>query len=156
MTDDDTIKRMNENLQNDAYGESWLKPLLALIEYEQTDDSKVFFIDLDKSIHADHILPVGWASVSDWNAKWTKTQANKWLNKIGNLTLLSGKKNIAQQNDPPTKKAEMYKKGYGGTTALKFPKYYSQLVRNCWVELDVEQRQKWALEQIESIFALKF
>lgn len=157
MTEVSVIKRMGENLRNDAYGESWLKPLLALIEYNQTDDSKISFIDLDKNIHADHILPVGWSSVSDWKAKWTETQANKWLNKIGNLTLLSGKKNIAQQNDPPTKKAEMYKKGHGGTTAFEISKnIIPQLEKNCWVEANVEQRQKWALEQIESILALKF
>jgi hypothetical protein len=35
---------MTEKLQNDAYGESWAKPLLALIEYEQMKSKNSFFL----------------------------------------------------------------------------------------------------------------
>ncbi len=156
MTEDNVIKRMTENLQNDVYGESWLRPLLVLVEYEQTDVSKILYIELDNKLHVDHILPTGWKSVSEWSKTWNEEQAKKWLNKIGNLTLLSGKKNIAQHNDPPSKKKQMYEKGHGGKTAFEISKKVIDILdKSGWTEKDVAERQKWMIGQIEKILGLK-
>lgn len=69
MTEDNILKYMSENLQNDVYGKPWLRPLLAVIEYQQTDDSKISFIVLDNKIHVDHILPIKWHEQADWKKK---------------------------------------------------------------------------------------
>lgn len=156
ILEDNVIKRMKENLQNNVYGESWLRPLLVLIEYAQTDNSKISYIELDSKLHVDHILPQEWESVPEWSEKWTKPQAEKWLNKIGNLTLLSGKKNIAQQNSSPLKKAEMYKREHGGTTAFIISQgIINKLEKGSWTEEYVEERQKWMIEQVEIILGVK-
>lgn len=156
MTGDNVLKYMNENLQNDIYGKPWLRPLLAVLEYQQTDDSKISFIELDNKLHADHILPIKWNEQLDWKKIWNEQQATKHLNKIGNLTLLSGKKNIAQQNDPPLKKAKMYKKGHGGTTAFEISKeIIGTLEKGSWTEKDVEKRQQWIMGEIERILGVK-
>jgi len=156
MALDNVYKRMSENLQNDVYGEPWLRPLLGVIEYQQTDDSKFSFIELNNKLHVDHILPVKWNEREEWKKLWTEQQATKWLHKIGNLTLLSGKKNIAQQNDPPKEKAEMYKKRHGGTTAFEISKMIiDKLEKGIWTEKDVEERQRWIIEQIEKILGVK-
>jgi len=156
MTEDNVFRRMNDNLQNDVYGEPWLRPLLAVIEYQQTDDSKISFIELNNKLHVDHILPVKWYEQVEWKKQWTEQQAKKHLDKIGNLTLLSGIKNIAQQNDPPLKKAEMYKKGHGGTTAFEISKMIiDKLEKGSWTEKDVEERQRWIIGQIETILGVK-
>jgi uncharacterized protein with ParB-like and HNH nuclease domain len=153
---DNVLQYMSDNLKNDVYGKPWLRPLLAVIEYHQTDDLKISFIELDNKLHVDHILPQGWESVSEWNKNWTKTQAEEWLNKIGNLTLLSGKKNIAQQNDPPQKKAKMYQQGHGGTTAFIISRdIIGKLETGGWTEEDVKERQKWIIEQVEEILKVK-
>ena len=87
---------------------------------------------------------------------WTEDQATKHLNNIGNLTLLSGKKNIAQQNDPPLRKAEMYEKGHGGTTAFEISKnIIDKLGSGNWKKEDLVERQKWMIEQVEAILGLK-
>ena len=156
MAGDNVIKYMNENLRNDVYGKPWLRLLLAVTEYQQTDDSRISFIELDNKLHADHILPVKWNEHVEWKKQWTEQQATKSLHKIGNLTLLSGKKNIAQQNDPPIKKAEMYKKGHGGTTAFEISKkIIGALEKGSWTEKDVEERQRWIKEQVETILRVK-
>jgi len=156
MALDNVYKRMSENLQNDVYGEPWLRSLLGVIEYQQTDDSKFSFIELNNKLHVDHILPVKWNEREEWKKLWTEQQATKWLHKIGNLTLLSGKKNIAQQNDPPKEKAEMYKKRHGGTTAFEISKMIiDKLEKGIWTEKDVEERQRWIIEQIEKILGVK-
>jgi uncharacterized protein with ParB-like and HNH nuclease domain len=149
MNKDNTISRMAENINNDAYGNSWLKPLLVLVEYEQTDNSKIAFLNLDNKLHIDHILPEKWDSVKEWKSLWTEEQAEKWLNKIGNLTLLSGRKNIAQRNDPPKKKKEMYEKGHGGTTAFELSKKIITILERGWKENNVKERQEWMIKEIE-------
>lgn len=155
MTEDNVFKWMKENLQNDAYGSSWLKPLLTLIEYEQTDNSKISFIKLDRKLHVDHILPEKWLKKEEWKEMWNEKQAKEWLHKIGNLTLLSGKKNIAQQNDPPIKKAEMYKKGHGGTTAFEISQEIIEILETgTWTEDNVKDRQEGIIKQVEEILGL--
>jgi len=157
MRDDNVISRMKDNLQNDVSEERWLRPLLVLVEYAQTDDSQISYIELDNRLHVDHILPQEWESVQEWKKeKWTKPQAEKWLNKIGNLTLLSGRKNIAQQNGPPDKKKEMYEKGHGGRTAFEISRMVIRTLETGWTERDVEERQEWMIEQIESVLGVKF
>lgn len=152
---DNVPKHMRENLQNNVYGEKWLRPLLALIEYEQTDDAKIFFIELDNKLHVDHVLPGKWNSIEDWKKKWTVEQADRWLHNIGNLTLLSGKKNIEASNCQFEKKKEIYggKGSHGGICAFEISKAVTE--KADWSENEVKERHKWMLEQIETILGLK-
>lgn len=156
LKSDNVMARMTENLNNDAYGQSWLKPLLILIEYKQTDESKISFINIDNKLHVDHILPEKWDSIQEWKNLWkgNEREAHAYLNKLGNLTLLSGKKNIAQQNDPPSKKKEMYEKGYGGKTAFEISKRVIEAFESGWKKENVEERHRWLIEQFNSIFGL--
>src|SRR3989338_5092479 len=113
--------------------------------------------EMDKKIHADHILPEKWHNKEEWKKMWTEEQANNHLNKIGNLTLLSGKKNIAQQNDPPCEKAEIYNEKHGGTTSFEISRMLiNKLEKGSWNKDDVEKRQKWVIEQIMDILGIKF
>lgn len=154
MSNDNVLKRMKENLDNDAYWERWHKPLLILLEYEQTDDSKVTYIEIDKNLHTDHILPNGWATNAEWRKVWTKEKADKWLNKIGNLTLLSGKKNIAARNDSFRKKKGIYRgKGIDGTTAFLISQEI--LFKRNWTEGHVKDRQKLMVERTERLLGVK-
>jgi len=155
MNGDNVIIQMRENLQGDVYGKSWLRPLLALVEYDKTDNTKISYIELNSQLHVDHILPQGWESVPGWNKNWTKQQAEKWLHKIGNLTLLSGRKNIAQGNAPPAKKKEIYEKGFGGKTAFEISKEVIETLKFGWTEKDVEERQNRLINQIEGILGVK-
>jgi len=154
LKEHNVISRMTENLNNDVYGQSWLKPILILIEYNQTDESKISFINADKRLHIDHILPEKWDSITEWKELWNKEEADTYLNKLGNLTLLSGKKNIAQRNDPPSKKKEMYEKGHGGKTAFEISKRVIEALKNGWRKEDVDERHRWLIGEINSIFGL--
>jgi len=86
--------------------------------------------------------------------KWNEAQADKWLNKLGNLTLLSGRKNIRASNNPFGEKTKIYKgKGFDGTTAFLI----SQRIidEKDWTEENVKKRQQWMVKQIENIFGVK-
>lgn len=154
MTSDDVIKRMSDNLYADAYGEAWTKPLLTLIEYDQTDDSKITRIEMDRKLHVDHVLPEKWESISYWKNHWTQEEASRWLNKLGNLTLLSGKKNITASNDSFSKKKRIYKgKGLDGMTAFLISQ---KIIENDnWTEEEVRKRHQWIINQTNTLLEIK-
>ncbi len=154
IRDDGVINRITDNLCGEAYGEAWTKPLLTLIEYNQTDDSKITYIEMDRKLHLDHILPDKWAKINYWKRNWDKEKASIWLNKLGNLTLLSGKKNIAASNGSFREKKKIYKgKGLDGTT----PFLISQKIRDNkdWREKEVKKRQHWLIKQTKNLLDLK-
>ena len=88
--------------------EAWCKPLLLIVEYNATDESKSGFIELARDLHLEHILPVKYEKFPEWNHV-SKNMAAKWLNCAGNITLLSGAKNIEASNNPFTVKIDVYK-----------------------------------------------
>ncbi len=88
--------------------EPWVKPLLLMMEYNVTDDSKLSFIPLSKDVHLEHILPVKFEKFEEWN-HFTPEVASQWLNSAGNLTLLGGAKNIEASNNPFNIKMGVYK-----------------------------------------------
>ncbi|NMX22232.1 DUF262 domain-containing protein [ANME-1 cluster archaeon GoMg4] len=88
--------------------EVWIKPLLLLMEYNVTDNSKLSFIKLNNDLHLEHILPVKYEKYPEWN-HITKDVSAKWLNSAGNITLLSGAKNIEASNNPFNVKMDVYK-----------------------------------------------
>lgn len=153
MKDDDIIEYVERNIKDDVYWETWLKPLLVMIEYGQTDEST--FIEYSRKLHVDHILPMEWEKKTYWKRRWTEEQADFWLNKIGNLTLLSGKKNIRASNDAFPKKKRIYSgKGHDGTTGFDISKRI--LRRSHWTENEAKKRQRWMVRQIKRILDLTF
>ena len=151
---DGVIDQMALALGNDAYGKTWLKPLLALIENDIEDDSKSRFIEIYYgNVQVDHILPMAWESNKDWKTKWTGEDANLWVNKLGNLTLLSSKKNVSQQNDYFTKKKQIYMNGEDGTTAFEMSKKIMN-ENSDWTPESVEKRQKWIVTKTYEILGI--
>lgn len=88
--------------------ENWCKPLLLLLEYNFTDDSKLAYINLDYDLHLEHILPIKYNKYPEWS-HISKEISAKWINSAGNLTLLSGAKNIEASNNPFKTKMDVYK-----------------------------------------------
>lgn len=118
----DILAELNEKLNKDNIinlaiynltseqiaSEFWCKPLLLMMEYNATDNSKLSYIELDRELHLEHILPTKYEKFKEWN-HISKEVSAKWLNSAGNLTLLSGAKNIEASNNPFDIKMEVYK-----------------------------------------------
>lgn len=152
MKEDNVFEYLNSSLESDAYGYvSWVKPLLLMIEREQTDES--VFIEYGRNLHIDHILPEEWEKNKYWRNRWKKDDAEFWLDKVGNLTLLSGRKNIRASNDEFPKKKKIYKgKGIDGTTSFEITKRIVGSPK--WTIKEVKERQKWFIKQTKRILDL--
>ena len=152
MSLDNVLEYVKASLDSNAYGYvSWVKPLLVLIEKEQTDES--VSIEYSRNLHLDHILPEEWEKNEYWNKKWKKENAEQWIDKIGNLTLLSGSKNIKAGNSEFAKKKRIYKgRGIDGTTSFEITK---RILKNPkWTVTEVRNRQKWLVKQTKEILDL--
>ena len=107
-----SYERAIDNLNGDIYYEPWCKPLLFMIEYQQQDNPKFLGI-WDKNIHVEHIIPQAYSKNKDWRNCEEIETIDEWINSGGNLTLLSGSKNISASNDGFLKKMVAYdSRGY--------------------------------------------
>ena len=94
-----------DNLKDEVGFEKWIKPLLLMINYNLAEES-IGFIKLDKRLHLEHILP------QKYKNKWphiTKEVADKYIESIGNLTLVSGKKNMVASDSNFEEKVKVYR-----------------------------------------------
>lgn len=150
---DSVMEWIRKDLESDAYPYSWAKALLVLIERGQTDESVI--IECNRNLHIDHILPEEWEKKKGWREGWVKSDAELWLNRIGNLTLLSGKKNIQASNDEFSVKKRIYKgKGIDGITGFEISKRI--LANSEWTLKEVKRRQKWIMSETQRILGIKF
>jgi predicted transport protein len=149
---DRVLQRVLRNLNEDIYDSAWTKPLLLLIEYQQTDDSNINFVELEKYLHVEHILPQSYSKIPYWSERFNPQIADSLVNTLGNLTLLSGKKNIGASNKPFTDKLSIYKgKGIDGVTGFRITQRIADLYSE-WTKDKVEERRLWLLEEIEKLF----
>lgn len=141
--------------------EAWCKPILLMLEYNATDESRNSFIELSRNLHLEHILPTKYEKFTEWD-HFSKDIAAKWINSVGNLTLLSGAKNIEASNNPFSVKMDVYKgKGKYDTKDEKITafaitqkvvsdydiKKYGQQ----WNQDSMIDRWKWFFTEIEKL-----
>lgn len=157
IENDGVIGKALNNLNGNIYDFSWCKRILTLIEYNQTDSSNKNFIDIDKSVHVEHILPQGYKKIDYWTNLYSTNDADKLVNTLGNLTLLSGKKNIEASNRPFPDKMDIYKgKGIDGMTGYLVTQkiYNDSLTNKDWDINKINERKNFLLNEISKILEI--
>ena len=139
----------NESL----YFINWHKPLLLAVEYFEQDDRE--FIPITRELHTEHILPKEWNREDlNWKDNFYQEQANRLLNSLGNLTLLSGTKNIQASNRNFSDKQEIYNgKGIDGKTSFEITKRVLE-ENTFWDETTINTRAEWLKARIKTIFTI--
>ncbi len=72
---------------------SWLKPILILVEYFMSDDANPAYIKMDDDLHVERILPQDPDPSSQWVKDFSEEERELYTHSLANLTLLGGKKN---------------------------------------------------------------
>jgi uncharacterized protein with ParB-like and HNH nuclease domain len=145
-----------------VFWERWLKPLLLAIEYARWD--KLDFIPIDRNLQIEHILPQSWDKEKSWNGeflnwkdKFSEEEAENLVNSLGNLTLLTGKKNIEASNCNFDKKQEIYKgnsgKGFDGKISFEITKEIIDKYED-WTPETISKRYEKLLKEIKEIFKI--
>ncbi len=173
LDDKNITQRFKENLQdNNLYTKfyfagksvkknSWLKPVLILVEYFVSDDPKPKRIQMDKNLHVEHILPQQPGSSSQWVKDFSEEERGLYTHSLANLTLLGGTKNAQASNLDFKEKKEIY---MGNAVALDNKKTFK--VMTCykmtidvvqyaeWTPKSLEKRKEELIKRIESVLAL--
>ncbi|WP_154421341.1 DUF262 domain-containing protein [Helicobacter pylori] len=172
--DKNITQRFKENLQdNNLYTKfyfasksvkknSWLKPVLILVEYFVSDDPKPKRIQMDKNLHVEHILPQQPGSSSQWVKDFSEEERERYTHSLANLTLLGGKKNTDASNLDFKDKKKIYmgeeirlnkKKTFRVMTCYDTTKDIAYNYTE-WTPKSLEKREKELIEIIESVLTL--
>lgn len=98
---DEFIRILTDNI----YGRRFARYTLYKLDYLYGETDK---INVPKIITAEHILPQNPKDDSQWKKDFTDEERNKWINKIGNLVLISRRKNSSQGRKDYLEKKEKY------------------------------------------------
>jgi len=151
---DKVYRRVLEDIEEDSYQEAWCKPTLMLLEYYETDNTNVSFVDLDNNLHVEHILPQGFSSIDYWTNLYDEVDGERHVNRFGNLTILSGNKNIKASNRPFPKKKEIYEgKGVDGLTGFKLTQDIVYKIKSGedWTAEKITERKEKLLRKLGKI-----
>ncbi len=161
LDDKNITQRFKENLQdNNLYTKfyfagksvkknSWLKPILILVEYSMSDNANPAYIKMDDDLHVERILPQNPDPSSQWVKDFSEEERGLYTHSLANLTLLGGKKNtkaLSQVlNQDFKEKKEIY---MGKTIALDNKKTFK--VMTCYkMTIDVAQYTEWTPKSLE-------
>ncbi len=173
LDDKNITQRFKENLQDSnlytkfyfdgksAKKNSWLKPILILVEYFISDDPRPKRIEKN-DFHVEHILPQNPDPSSQWVKDFSEEERGLYTHSLANLTLLGGKKNSQASNLDFKEKKKIYmgeeiklnkKKPFKVMTCYKMTidiaHHYTE-----WTPKSLEKRKEELIKIIESVLTL--
>ncbi len=179
--DDDNNKitqNFREKLKDDhlyekhkkASKNSWLRPILILVEYFMSDDPRPKRIQKD-DLHVERILPQNPDPSSQWVKDFSEEERGLYTHSLANLTLLGGKKNTKALskalNQDFKEKKEIYmgnavklgKDKRGREKTFKVMTCYKMTIDIAhkyteWTPTSLEKRKEELIQIIESVLTL--
>ncbi|UOR47746.1 DUF262 domain-containing protein [Helicobacter pylori] len=156
LKDDHLYEKHKKSSKN-----SWLRPILILVEYFMSDDPKPKRIQTN-DFHVEHILPQKPILSSQWVKDFSEEERERYTHSLANLTLLGGNKNSQASNLDFKDKKKIYmgegirlskKKPCGVMTCYDTTKdiahHYTE-----WTPKSLEKREKDLMSIIESVLNL--
>ncbi|GAA8435551.1 DUF262 domain-containing protein [Helicobacter pylori] len=130
---------------------SWLRPILILVEYSMSDDPRPKRIQM-KDFHVEHILPQQLGSSSQWVKDFSEEERGLYTHSLANFTLLGGKKNAKASNLDFKEKKEIYM----GNKVMTCYKMTIDIATNYteWTPTSLEKRKEELIKRIESVLKL--
>ncbi len=170
--DDDNNKitqNFREKLKDDhlyekhkkASKNSWLRPILILVEYFMSDDPRPKRIEKD-DFHVEHILPQNPDPSSQWVKDFSEEERELYTHSLANLTLLGGTKNAQASNLDFKDKKKIYMGEEIKLNKKKIPRMmtcYKMTIDIAhkyteWTPKSLEKRKEELIEIIESVLTL--
>ncbi len=140
---------------------SWLRPILILVEYFMSDDPRPKRIEKN-DFHVEHILPQQPGSSSQWMKDFSEEERGLYTHSLANLTLLGGTKNGQASNLDFKDKKKIYM-----GEEIRLRKTKPSKVMTCykmtidiahkyteWTPKNLEKRKEELIEIIESVLTL--
>ncbi|MCQ2833295.1 DUF262 domain-containing protein [Helicobacter pylori] len=171
LDDKNITQRFKENLKDSnlytkfyytgktAKKNSWVKPILILVNYFMSDNANPAYIQMDDDLHVEHILPENPGSSSQWVKDFSEEERELYTHSLANLTLLGGTKNAQASNLDFKEKKEIYMgnavklgKDKKVMTCYKMTIDVAQYTE--WTPTSLEKRKEELIQKIESVLTL--
>lgn len=173
LDDKNITQRFKENLQDSnlytkfyfagksGKKNSWLKPILILVEYFISDDPRPKRIEKN-DFHVEHILPQNPDLSSQWVKDFGEEERELYTHSLANLTLLGGTKNSQASNLDFKDKKKIYmgeENRLRKTKTSKVMTYYKMTIDIAhhyteWTPKSLEKRKEELIQIIESVLTL--
>lgn len=141
-------KRLIEYLSDDIYSKKFAKYILLKLEYLNKDHSSQF--NKFDYISVEHILPQNPNASSKWMTLFSEIDHEELVHKMGNLVLLSRKKNSSLGN----KDFEIKKDKYFSGNIDSFPNSLKVMRYDSWTKARILNRQEQLLEQLNEHYKI--
>lgn len=135
------LDELEDTLMKNIYGKRFTRFLLLKLEYLLTDSS-VVHISNHKYISVEHVLPQNPKIDSKWYDDFIADEMEYWTHKLGNLILISKRKNSKLSNLDFLEKKNRYLK----SRIEIFPSHKIFLERNEWNIVILKERQEKLLK----------
>ncbi len=159
-------QHFRENLKDDRLYEkhkkasknSWLRPILILVEYFMSDDPKPKRIQKN-DFHIEHILPQKPDPSSQWVRDFSEEERELYTHSLANLTLLGGNKNSQASNLDFKDKKEIYMGKTIKPNNKRTMTCYKMTIDIAhkyteWTPKSLEKRKEELIQKIESVLEL--
>ncbi len=136
-------------IQGDVYGKRFARYILLKLDYYyQNHSQKMHF----ETLSVEHILPQNPPKESQWNRDFSENEIKEWVHKIGNLVLITRRKNSSLGNlDYATKVAKYFQKNIDACpNSLRILKAYSK-----WTITELKDNHKKTIEMIKQQYGIK-
>ncbi|GAA8350133.1 DUF262 domain-containing protein [Helicobacter pylori] len=178
LDNNNVTQRFRDNLQDSKLYEkfyytgktpkknSWVKPVLILVNYFMSDNANPAYIKMDDDLHVERILPENPDPSSQWVKDFNEEERGLYTHSLANLTLLGGKKNTKALNQALNQDFKEKKEIYmGKPIALDNKKTFKvmtcyDMIKNdvCnyaeWTPKSLEKRKEELIKHIESVLTL--
>ena len=134
-------------LQTDIYGKRPTRYILLLLNYLYHSHEQPF--NTPKVISVEHILPQNPKSDSQWVQDFDNEHREKWTNKLGNLIILSRRKNSSQGNLDFVQKQQKYFKGN-----VELGRSANIMACKTWKIDDVQNNHNETLDKLKEYFGI--
>ncbi|EJB78880.1 DUF262 domain-containing protein [Helicobacter pylori] len=174
LDNNNVTQHFKENLEDDhlytkfyfingktAKKNSWVKPILILVEYFMNDDPRPKRIEKN-DFHIEHILPQKPDPSSQWVKDFSEEERECYTHSLANLTLLGGTKNSQASNLDFKDKKKIYMGEENKLNKKKTPRVmtcYKMTIDIAhkyteWTPKSLEKRKEELIKIIESVLTL--
>jgi uncharacterized protein with ParB-like and HNH nuclease domain len=142
-------EKLLERLNSDIYRKLYCRYILVLANFLLSGNHTL--INLPDMISTEHILPQTPSETSEWVKNFTEEQREECTNKLGNLMLISRRKNSVLSNYDYQKKKEKYFKDNVESLALSTKIYCNY---QTWTYADYEKNHREMIDLLSKYFGI--
>lgn len=142
-------KAILEFIQSDIYGKRPARYIILLVNYLDHSQETEFVIP--NTISVEHILPQNPTNDSQWRKDFNDENLAEWTDKIGNLIIISRRKNSSQGNKDFIEKKKKYFAGKVelGRSAKIMSDYQS------WTPTELQDNHKKVIQKLKENYEIK-